>query len=150
MAQLDKLGFDRVFFPKQIEGFIQGQKVFAELRCSQLDVVEVVTHESAAVLTGTLAAGIVDQDAAHGLGRSGEEVPPTVPTIIVFATEQTKIRLVDQGRGLESLTGLLPGKLLGGQAAQFVVYQREKLHGTPWVTLVDRREDPGHFCHGIR
>ena len=39
--------------------------------------------------------------------------------------EQPEVRLVDQGRGLEGLPGLLLGQLLGGQPAQLVVDQRE-------------------------
>ena len=40
--------------------------------------------------------------------------------------------------------------LWAANLAQFVVHQREKLHGTLRVTLLDRREDPGHFGHGRR
>ena len=37
----------------------------------------------AAVLGPSLAAGVVDQDAAHGLGGGGEEMPPAVPVLAV-------------------------------------------------------------------
>ena len=72
----------------------------------------------AAVLQASLAAGLVDQDAAHRLGRGGEEVAPAVPVLGLVHVDQPEIRLVDQGRGLERLAGLLLGQLLGGQAAQ--------------------------------
>src|SRR5207249_3336776 len=39
----------------------------------------------AAVLLGPLAAGVLDQDAAHGLGRRGDEVAATVPVLGLVA-----------------------------------------------------------------
>jgi hypothetical protein len=61
-----------------------------------------------------LASGGVDQDAAHGLGGRGEEVAPAVPARYRRAVHQAEVGLVDQGRGLERLAGLLLGQLLGG------------------------------------
>src|SRR6516165_7732117 len=87
----------------------------------------------AAVLGASLAAGIVDQDAAHGLGGGGEEMPPTVPVLGVLTLEQTEVRLVDQSRGLKGLPGLFLGQLLCGQPAQLVIDQREQLPGGPRV-----------------
>ena len=46
-----------------------------------------------------------------------------------LAVDQPQIRLVDQGRGLERLAGLLLGQPLGGQLAQLVVDQRQELLG---------------------
>ena len=54
---------------------------------------------------------------------------------------QPQVRLVDQGRGLERLAGLLLGQLLGGQLAQLVVDQRQELLGRLGVALLDGRED---------
>ena len=45
------------------------------------------------------------------------------------ATHQPQVSLVDQGRGLEGLAGLLLGQLLRGQLAELVVDQREELLG---------------------
>jgi hypothetical protein len=62
-------------------------------------------------------AGFIDQDAAYGLGRSGEEVPTTVPGLGLLRVDEPEVSLVDQGRGLERLTGLLLHEFLGGQLA---------------------------------
>ena len=64
--------------------------------------------------------------------------------------DQPQVRLVDQGRGLERLAGLLLGQPLGGQLAQLVVDQRQQLLGGLGVALLDGREDPGHFVHRRR
>ena len=66
---------------------------------------------------------------------------------IVLAVHQPEVRLVDQGRGLERLAGLLLGQLLGGQLAQLVVDQRQELLGRLRVALLDGREDAGHVLH---
>jgi hypothetical protein len=58
---------------------------------------------------------LVDQDAAHGLSRGGEEVPAAVPVLRLVYVHQPQVRLMDQGRGLERLPGLLPRQLLGCQ-----------------------------------
>ena len=42
-------------------------------------------------------------------------------------SDQPQVRLVDQGRGLQRLAGLLLGQLLRRQLAQFVVDQRQEL-----------------------
>ena len=60
---------------------------------------------------------------------------------------QPQVRLVDQGRGLERLAGLLLGQLLRRQPAQLVVDQRQELLGGVGVALLDRREDAGHVVH---
>jgi hypothetical protein len=71
-----------------------------------------------------LAAGVVDEDAAHGFGRRGEEVNASVPGLLRVGTDQLEIRLVDEGRGLEGVPGPLAGEASCGQPPQLVVDQR--------------------------
>jgi hypothetical protein len=73
--------------------------------------------EAAAAFEPLAVAGPVDEDAAHGLGRGGEEVPPAVPARGVARAYEAQVGLVDQGRGLEGLPGRLAGEPLGGQLA---------------------------------
>ena len=82
-------------------------------RGDQLDVVQVDQFDARRPppLDGrVLAAGVLDEDAAHGLGRGGEEVAAAVPVLRRVAADQPEVRLVDQGRGLERLPGLLLGQ----------------------------------------
>ena len=113
-------------------------------------LVEVHATPVAPVLRALLAAGAVDQDPPHRLGRGGEEVAPAVPACSAARVHQPQVGLVDQGRGLEGLPGLLAGQPLGGQLAQLVVDQRQELLGRLGVALLDRREDAGHVAHGNR
>ncbi len=90
------------------------------------------------MLPRPLAPGVLDEDAAHGLGRRGEEVAPAVPGPHRVRIHQPQIGLVDQGRGLERLARLLVREPQGCQLPQLVVDQRQQLLGGPRVALLDR------------
>ena len=64
--------------------------------------------------------------------------------------DEPEVGLVDQGRGLEGLPGLLLRQPLGGELAQLVVDQRQEPLGRLGVALLDGREDAGHVVHGRR
>src|SRR5262249_22692530 len=80
----------------------------------------------AAVLLPPLAAGVLDEDAAHRLGGRGEEVPAIGEGLLLIAC-QSQVGLMHQGGGVERLPRLLLGQLLGRQPAQLVIDQREEL-----------------------
>ena len=65
----------------------------------------VETQPAAAVLVGLLASGLLDKDAAHGLGRRGEEVTAAIPVLGLIDIDQPQVGVMDQGRGLEGLPG---------------------------------------------
>ena len=72
--------------------------------------VGVLAPPAAAALLAALAAGVLDQDAAHGLGGGGEEVA-AVGEGLVRVGRQAQVGLVDQGGGVERLARLLAGHL---------------------------------------
>ena len=76
-----------------------------------------------------LPAGVLDQDAAHRLGRGGEEVAAAVPELGRIAPDQPEKGLVDQGRRLKCLPGLLLRELPCSQLAELVVDQGQELLG---------------------
>ena len=78
---------------------------------------------------GLLLAGALDEDAAHGLGRGGEEVPPAVPVLGQVAADQPEVGLVDQGGRLERLARVLAPEPRGGELAQLGVDEREEFGG---------------------
>jgi hypothetical protein len=67
-----------------------------------VEVLEGNTLPPAAVLVGLLAAGVLDEDAPHGLGRRGEEVTASVEAVI---PDQPQVRFVDQGGSIEGVAG---------------------------------------------
>jgi hypothetical protein len=76
--------------------------------------------QSAAVTGGLFAAGIVDQDAPHGLGGGREEMSPALPSLTGIALH-AQAGLMDQGSGLEHLAGAFLGQQAGSQMAQLLV-----------------------------
>jgi hypothetical protein len=54
---------------------------------------------------------------------------------------------VDQSHGLQRLPWIFLGHLGGDQFPQFVVDERQELHGGRTVALLDPRENP---CHVVR
>jgi len=58
---------------------------------------------------------VVDQDAAHQLGRDSEEVS-TIPPSHMVGINQLEVNLIDKLRGLEGVPGLFPR-----QVVQFAV-----------------------------
>ena len=109
----------------------------------ELGFVEDATFKSPAALRARLPPGTVDEDAPHGLGGRGEEMASAVPVRAVVGTDQPEVRLVNQGRGLERLAGLLLGQLLGGQLAQLVVDQGQELFGCPGTPCSIASENVG-------
>ena len=69
------------------------------------------------MLGGGPAAGVLDEDAAHGLGGRREEVAAAVPVQRHLLVHEPQVGLVDQGGGLQRLAGRLLGELLRRQLA---------------------------------
>src|SRR5262249_33435802 len=74
VAELDQRGLDAVLPGEFIQGLVQGQEVVGRPGRRRLGEVQVEPLPVAATTEGLLAAGLLDQDAAHGLGRGREEV----------------------------------------------------------------------------
>jgi len=90
--------------------------------------------------------GVVDQDSPHRFSSGSEEVTVTLEMLI---PDQTQIRLVDQGCGIERVTWLLRGHLRSRQHTQLVVDERQQVLGGLAVAAVRGFEqscDVGHDC----
>src|SRR5439155_2580743 len=94
-----------------------------------------------------LAAGGLDEDAAHGLGGGGEEVSTAVPATVVASPDQPKVCLMNQGGGLEGVVGGLTGHARGGELPQLVVHEREQVGAGPAVTGGGSVQQSRHIGH---
>src|SRR5262249_14923657 len=94
-----------------------------------------------------LPPGVVHQDVTHGFGRCGEEVAAAIPVRSRAPAHQAQVRLVDEGGGLESLSGLLVGQFLGGQPAQLIVDQRQDAAGGGRVAVGNSFKKLGDLVH---
>src|SRR5262245_42090804 len=102
---------------------------------------------ASAVADAVLAAGGLDQDAAHGFGRGREEVAAVVPAVPVRRPDEAQVRLVNQGSGLKGVVGVLPGQSRGGELPQLGVEEREEVGGGRPVAGLDGGEDPRDVGH---
>ena len=156
IAKFHELRLKRIVFRQVMQRRVQGQEVEVWLGCDQAVGVRASTLPAAAVLATLLAAGVVNQDAAHGLGGGGKEMPAVVPVRVGLpgltsgARHETQVGLVNQGRGLECLTRPLLGQLLRRQLAQLVIDQGQKLVGGVRVALFDGGQDACDVAHGPR
>lgn len=89
-------------------------------RLARVDLVELDPGPGAAPLGGTAAAGVFHQDPAHFPRGQRHEMAPALPVDVVLVHE-TKIRLVDQCRGLESVTAPFLTKVPGSQTSKLIV-----------------------------
>ncbi len=65
----------------------------------------------------------------------------------VVRTPQAEPGLVDQSGGLEGLAGTFLGELVRGQAAQFVIDQRQQFRAVMRFAALDCLQHAGHVNH---
>ncbi len=76
---------------KQFQCVIQGEYVFDRLGSGDGGFVEVLPLSPASAFGGLAAPGLIDQDAAHGLGSSGEEMALSVPLLSLVHVHKPQI-----------------------------------------------------------
>ena len=94
-----------------------------------------------------LAAGILDEDPPHRLGRGREEMAAVLPALVVRGADQAQVGLVNQRRRLERLAGVFSCQLLRRQLAKLLVDQGQQLAGSRGVALFDRDQDAARVIH---
>lgn len=87
---------------------------------------------------------------AQGRRRHAEEVLPVREMLLRVRLDQTQVHLVDQRRGLQGVPARFVGHLGGGEAAQFIVDQGQKLVGSVWIAFLEGVQDSGDFVHQIK
>src|SRR5262245_29695465 len=79
VAQLNELSSLGVLGSKPVQGVVDGEQFGGVIALDRLNILQRDALTTPAVLVPALAPGLFDEDAAHGLGGSGEEVTATVP-----------------------------------------------------------------------
>ena len=64
---------------------------------------------------------------------------PRIPVLDLLDIHQSEVRLVNQGRGLQRLAGLLIREFDGSEFAKFVVDKWQKPFGGGRITVLDFR-----------
>jgi hypothetical protein len=109
------------------------------------------------VLGAFLAAGVFDEDTAHGLGGRGKKVAATVPAsrlrlrgLTPPAHQEPKVSFMDQSGGVERLARFFACQLLSGQPAQLVINQRQQLIGRLRLSALDGVQELSEIVHQPR
>jgi hypothetical protein len=151
-AEFDDLGLAGVDGSEFFEGFVECEDVFVFLGGEGDGFVEGDAGSAAAAFIALVGAGVVDEDAAHGLGGDGEEVVFALP-IDAGLVDEFHVGFVDEGGGLEGVVEAFLGEVVAGQSAEFVVNEREELVGGTLVAALQLGEYLGDIFawggHGI-
>ena len=73
-------------------------------------------------------ARMVDEDSAHRLRGSRKEMRPA-PPVDARSVRQAFVRLVNQGRGLQRVTGALTPQIAARESPQLIVDERHQQRG---------------------
>ncbi len=104
VPQLDQPGAVRIMFRQSHERLVERQKVFTRFVGQDERLVELPTLQFATMFDASLAAGRLDENAAHRFGGGAEKVSPSFPFRRGgVLPHQSQVRLVDEGRGLQRL-----------------------------------------------
>src|SRR5262249_21354111 len=95
VAEPDELGRGGVFTGEFLDRVVDDQQLIRAGQGNEVRAVQVHPLQTAAPFLASLAAGVVDEDAAHGLGSGGEEVAAAVPVLGLVHVHQPQVRLVD-------------------------------------------------------
>src|SRR5437667_12630260 len=74
VSQLDQFSFGLALRGEFVERLVHGEQLVVVDRGSNLDLLKIDALLSVTMTQRALAAGVLDQDAAHGLGGGGEEM----------------------------------------------------------------------------
>jgi len=93
-----------------------------------------------------LAAGMVNENAAHALGSGAKEVRAVLPGQVP-GSNKPQPSFVDERGGLQRMTGGFVRHLVRGEAAEFLIDQREQFIGSLAIAMLDGVKDACHFAH---
>jgi hypothetical protein len=128
-----------------VERVVDGQEMVLVGRHGDVHVFNIHALQAAAVTAGEFAAGVVNEEMAHGLGGGGEEMGAIFKGR-VFAADQAHPDLMHQGGGLERVTRRAVGHFIRRELAQFRIDQRQQLIGGLRVAVLDGLKNAGHVA----
>src|SRR5439155_20055620 len=95
------------------------------------------------------AAGVLDEDAAHGFGRRSKEMSAAIPLWMIFS-DQSQPRFMNQRGRLEGLVWPLLRHLRRSELAQLIVHERQQLIRSLRVALLRGLQNTCDVAHAPR
>ena len=148
VPQFHHPGGQRIFYGETGKGFIEREKVSSAvgLRRSASST----RCMAPPCLRRAFPPGRLNENTPHRLGGRGKKMTAAIPVRVLLIADQPQIGFMDQSRWLERLARLFACQLGCGQAAQFVIHQRQKLIGGVGIALFDRVQKLKNIAHGIQ
>ena len=104
-----------------------------------------VLHATPALQVAT--PGVVHQNAAHHLGRNGEEMGAILP-LHALIIHQAPVGFIDQGRGLEAVAGALMFHVAARQTVELVVNDGGQPVEGALVSAAPGAQEPADIARG--
>jgi hypothetical protein len=145
VAQLDQFRFGLALLCEFVERVIHGEQLVVVARGGKFRRLKINALLPASMTQRALAAGVVNQDAAHRLGCRGEEMS-AICELRVFLAHQAHPGLMNQCRGLECLTGGFVRHPVRRQFAQLLIDQRKQFVRGVGIALLDGGQDLGNVA----
>jgi hypothetical protein len=121
-TEFHDLGFFGVLGGQNIQSFVYLQNLLILNGSFDGGLMQFDALGSAAAFEAQFAAGIFDENAAHGFGSGSEEVTAIFPLRLLIGTEPEP-RFMDQSSGLKRLPRGFAAQLGGSDTAQFTIYE---------------------------
>ena len=147
IPQLHKPRHFRLINSQLGEGVVQCQQILmVTTPDNRIIFLQFVAFQLASTLGALPATGIFNQNPTHRFGGRRKEVTAVVK-LLLLATHQAEIRLMDQGRRIERQPDRFVDHLPSRQPTQLFVHQRQELARSLRIPLFDLGEnlcDIGH------
>jgi hypothetical protein len=131
-----------------LQGLVERHEILARLRNEQLGFVHGLTHPAATPFDAAFTSSVFDQDAAHGLSGRSEEVAAAVPVRFRLGADDSQVRLMNEGRGIERLANRFVGQSVCRQPSQLVIDQRQELRRGIRIPRLNILQKIGNVAHG--
>src|SRR5262249_26482752 len=160
IPELYEQGGRRVFATKLLQRLVEQDQLIGGCARRQVRFGQFDAAQGASVPKRFLPPGAFDKNPPHGFRGSREKMGPPLPATalpsvlrrdrLIGPPDQTQIRFVDEGRGLECLARRLLGQLPSRQAPQLVIDKRQKLLGPLRLAALDCRQNLRHVGHDFQ
>lgn len=148
VPQFDELHLRRIERRKTSEHFVQCEELILIHGRGDVEVIDVFVGRPGSPTLRLLSAGAVHQDPAHGLRRSGKEVPPIFP-VRLGVRSQPQPRLVNQRRRLKRVTRRLLRHFLRRDLPKLGIHQFKQLRRRPGIARPNRSQDLSGITHRV-
>lgn len=130
------------------ERFVDGEEFVRNFKGRQLYIIQGDAFHLTAALLAAFSSRAFDKNATHGFGGGGKEMSAAVPLLWLVVANEPKISFMHERGCLQRLPRFFKNESLGGQLAQLVVHERQKLFGCRGVASFDSRQDACDVPHG--